>query len=142
MANCLLTFNIKDPPPSPPPNQTTSLRANVTVTPLPPTPHVHPTLSVLIRFEQSDTFRLWGGLVCCWSEVGGATADEGGRGPTSSGLECRVDTPGTLLSCSSACPRVANDNITRCFNECEWGKEAARKVELIKQRVTRSNYSN
>ena len=80
--------------------------------------------------------------MCCWSEVGGATADEGGRGPTSSGLECRVDTPGTLLSCSSACPRVANDNITRCFNECEWGKEAARKVELIKQRVTRSNYSN
>ena len=45
--------------------------------------------------------------MCCWLEVGGATADEGGRGPTSSGLECQMDTPGTLLSCSSACARVA-----------------------------------
>ena len=55
---------------------------------------------------------LWEGLVCCWPEVGGATADEGGRGPTSSGLECQMDTPGTWLSCSSECPHVAND-ITR-----------------------------
>ena len=59
-----------------------------------------------------DTLCPLGGLVCCWPGVGGATADEGGRGPTSSGLECQTDTPGTWLSCSSACPRVAND-ITR-----------------------------
>ena len=33
----------------------------------------------------------------------GAPTDDGGRGPTWSGLECQMDTPGTWLSCSSAC---------------------------------------
>ena len=63
--------------------------------------------------------------MCCWLEVGGATADEGGRGPTSSGLECQMDTPGTLLSCSSACARVAEVDITRSnsnYSQC-WQSE-------------------